>query len=263
MEQLKSQATVCYAYTVGSASIKSISVSNETSLNLREVLLNAKKFVNQNYFKPGEVLSYTILITNNGNFRASNITIDDDLAHQQFLNNSLSLFSLKDSKEINYKHTVNSQSLVIELESIEAGDVIGINYQAKTKVEGEPYKIQNCAIIYSDEVVPFETPSVTSETKFASLLVSKKTATDYTYYNTDLSYLITIYNEGNLEAVDVELSDQLPVTFELNSEKAIFLNDEEITHFSFDNNSKILKMNLGTIHPKTNYELRVNGRIVK
>lgn len=260
MDKIKSQATVFYAYTVGNSQIKSISTSNISYLDLREVNVLTKKFVNKEFYRPDDTLSYTIIISNIGSNCASNLVINDDLDNLDIDLDSLKINSLK-QKEINSKFEIKDNSLIIEIPLLEIHDVLYINYLAKTK--DAPQKLSNSAIIYSDEMPPIETNKTDLEQKYAQLHISKRTATDYTYYNTDLSYLINLENKGNVAAVDVEVVDELPITFALNETDAVTINNTPTSSYTIDSKTNILKINIDYIKPNSKYEIKVNGKIIK
>ena len=71
---VKSQATIYYSYDLEGTSFKSVSTSNTLSTPLKVASFFAKKIANTNYFKPGDIITYTIVINNASNFKVTNIS---------------------------------------------------------------------------------------------------------------------------------------------------------------------------------------------
>ena len=121
MNQLKSQATVFYAYTVGNSQIKSISKSDVSLFNLKDIDLLTKKFIDNNYYKPNDTVSFTIIISNIGSSKATNLIINDDLEGISILENSIKVSSLK-NKNIDYNFSLKNSSLIIEVPYLDIVD---------------------------------------------------------------------------------------------------------------------------------------------
>ena len=96
-----------------------------------------------------------------------------------------------------------------------------------------------------------------------SLSSAKKTACDYTYYNTDLTYIMTLENVGSLNASDVEIVDNLPSTFALKDTNAILVNNISTTNYSFDSTTSILKIYVPVVKAGSKLEININGSIVR
>ena len=260
MNQLKSQATVFYAYTVGNSQIKSISKSDVSLFNLKDIDLLTKKFIDNNYYKPNDIVSFTIIISNIGSSKATNLIINDDLEGISILENSIKVSSLK-NKNIDFNFSLKNSSLIIEVPYLDIKDTLYITYQAQITTEESIYS--SSSFIYSDEATPIETNKVQLEKKYASLTVSKRTPTSYVYYNTDINYSIIVENEGNVEARDVEVVDELPTTFILREKAPIFVNNTEVTDYDFDVNTHKLTIKLDKIPSSSKNEIIIHGKIIK
>lgn len=255
MKELKSQANVYYTYTVGTSAIKSMSASNMNTVNLREVNLITKKY----FYREKNEVTFSIIVSNVGSYKAEKLIINDDLEGLSLINASLRVSTLKEGK-VNYTYTVKENSLIIEVDHLNDLDALYINYHANIVAKG---LISTSAIIYSDNLTPIETNNVEIEAGQAELILSKKTACDYTYYNTDLTYLMTLENVGSLEASDVEIVDNLPSTYELKKSDAILINNTLCTNYSFDASTHILKIFIPLVKAKEVLEIKINGKIVR
>lgn len=255
MKELKSQANVYFNYTVGTSVIKSMSSSNVSKVNLRDVNLLSKKY----FYREGSNITFSIIISNIGSYKAEKLVINDDLEGLVFIEDSLRVSTLKEG-EIDYYYNVNENSLIIETEHLNELDALYINYHAKLT---SPNSIKTSAIIYSDNLTPIETNDVEIESGQAELILSKKSACDYTYVNADLTYLMTLENVGSLEAYDVEVVDNLPNTYQLNEENPILINGNPYSNFTFDELNHILKINFKIIVPQSKIEIKIIGKIVK
>ena len=255
MKELKSQANVYFSYTVGTSAIKSMSTSNVSMVNLRDVSLISKKY----FYREGNEVTFSIIISNIGNYKAEKLVINDDLEGLELISNSLNVSTLKEGN-IKYISTVNDNSLIIETSHLNELDALYINYHAKITSKSA---ISTSAIIYSDNLAPIETNNVEIESGQAELIISKKTACDYTYYNTDLTYIMTLENVGSLDASDVEIVDNLPSTFALKDTNAILVNNISTTNYSFDSTTSILKIYVPVVKAGSKLEIKINGSIVR
>ena len=260
---VKSQATVTYAYAQGNLKVKSISTSNIVSTEIRMVDLLAKKTANMEAFKPNDVITYHIIINNPGNYSATNVLVTDELIHQTYLKDSFKYLFLDESKT-EVKATVKDKEIVFEIDELKPNGVCVLMYQASfDDILDINIDIKNTSNIRSKEVQPFSTNTLNMKQQYAKLEIVKK-AVDYTYLNTDISYLITIKNVGNIVANEVEVVDQLPYTFELDkSKEAITVDNQNIDKYQLDKKTNTLKLIIDKVEPNANVLVVVKGKIVK
>jgi len=260
---VRSQATISYAYALGNLKIKDIATSNVVNTEVRTVSLLAKKTASSEFFKPLDVITYNIIITNPGNSSANKVVINDDLFHQKLVDDSFKYFFLDDS-EVKVKLKTNDNNLIFEIDELKPNAVCVILYQVMIDAIDELcVDLRNSSNIYSKEILPFATNKLDIKQRFAKIECLKKTV-DYTYLNTDISYLITLKNIGNTDAIDIEVIDQLPQTFELqNTPDAITINNENVDIFTIDDKTNILKFIVDKIEPSSTVEAIIKGRIVK
>ena len=71
--------------------------------------------------------------------------------------------------------------------------------------------------------------------------------------------LSQLSNKGNINAYDVEVYDELPITFELDQYNPVTLNNN-LVNYHLDGN--ILKILIPTIEPNNVLNIKVTGRII-
>lgn len=257
-----SQAKVSYAYSLGNLKIRSITNSNVVTTEIKQNRLLAKKVASSNYFKPYDVITYTLIIQNAGNAAINDVVINDDIFHQKYIENSLNYFFLDDSKsDINL--TVNENNLIFEIPKLEPYATLIITYKVEIdNIEDLSMDILNIANVQSKEISPFQTNTIDLKQRYA-LIECEKKCVDYAYYNTDIAYSIILRNKGNVDAIDLEVIDELPKTFELDKKKPITINNTLVDIYSFDNETKILKFIVDKVSAFSEIEVIVKGRIIK
>lgn len=260
---VKSQATISYAYALGNLKIKNITTSNVVNTEIRSVNLLAKKTASSDYFKPLDVITFNIIITNPGNSSATNVVINDDLFHQSYIEGSFKYLFLDDSKtKVSMK--INENNLIFEITELKPNDVCVISYQVVIDdIDELCVDLRNTSNVYSKEVLPFTTNKLDLKQRYAKIICEKKTV-DFTYLNTDLNYLVKIKNTGNVDAIDLEVVDQLPKTFELSkTPDAITVDKKNIDIFVVDKETNTLKFIIDKVEAGKTVEAVIKGKIVK
>jgi uncharacterized repeat protein (TIGR01451 family) len=226
-------------------------------------MILAKKTASTEFFKPNDVITYNLIITNPGNTKATNVVVNDDLFHQSVIASSFRYLFLSD-KETVIKQSQNENNLIFEIDELSPHEVCVITYQVTVDEISELcVDLRNSSKISSAEIKPFSTNSIDILQRFAKIECSKKTV-DFVYLNSDISYEVTLTNVGNIEAIDVEVIDQLPKTFELSKSKdAITVNGKVVDIYTFDHDLHLLKMLIDSIPPKGSSIVIVKGKIIK
>ena len=260
---IKSQATIYYAYDLDGTSFKNVATSNTLTTPLKVASLFAKKIANTAYYKPGDIITYTIVVNNASNFKATNIKIKDKLDNQTLLPSSFNFYYLKDEGK-NVEFNSEKQKLEFTISEMESQSVCIITYKAKVNEDLSLDKeIKNVSTISSDEVKDFKTNSLDLKQKYAKVTCEKSILNDYAYLNTNLTYKIVVKNIGNYKATNIEIVDELPETFKLSKENAVLINDTETKNFSFDEGTCILTIPLESLDAESEISILINGSIVK
>jgi hypothetical protein len=260
---VRSQATISYAYALGNVRVKSMTTSNVVSTQIRTVGLLAKKTSSSEFFRPHDVIAYNIIIQNPGNSTANDIIVSEDMKHQKFIDSSLK-YSLIDEGKVGVKFRQEENNLILEIPELKGGAVLIISYQTEIEeIDDISVNLKNASNISCREVLPFASNKVSVVQKYAKLTCEKKTV-DYTYLDSDICYQLLIRNVCNTEAVDVEIIDQLPFTFELQkTPDAITINKQNADIFVFDRDSHILRLMVDKIDANSNVDILIKGKIVK
>jgi len=257
-----SQAKVSYAYSVGNLKIRNITNSNVVATEVKSVELLAKKIASQAYFKPNDIITYTLVLQNKGSTPVTDVVVNDDLYHQKYVLDSFQYLFLDDTKS-DIKISITENNLIFEIPKIEANSTLIITYQVEIdNIEELSVDILNIANIHSKEVKPFQTNTIDLKQRYAKLECIKK-CVDEAYFNTDIKYSIILKNTGNLDAIDIEVVDQLPKTFKLDSKKPITINNNLVDIYTFDEENKILKFIVDKVEKNSEVEIIIKGKIVK
>ncbi|MCK9470467.1 MAG: DUF11 domain-containing protein [Bacilli bacterium] len=257
-----SQAKISYAYAIGNLRIKSITNSNLVTTEVRSVELLAKKTVSSENFKPNDIITYTLVIQNPGNTKVTDVVVNDDLFHQNYIEGSFN-YQLMNDSNTDIVVTKNDNNLIFEIKELLPNAVLIITYKVEIdNLEEIAMDIRNIASVQSNEIKPFKTNNIDLKQRFAKIECTKK-CVDYTYYNTELAYSIILKNIGNVDAIDLEVVDQLPKTFVLDSKKPVSINNNEIDIYTFDESTGILKFIVERVESNSQVEVIIKGRIVK
>ena len=260
---IKSQATIYYAYDLDGTSFKNVATSNTLTTPLKVASLFAKKIANTSYFKPGDIITYTIIVNNASSFKATNIKIKDKLDNQTLLPSSFNFYYLKDEGK-NVEFTNEKQKLEFTISEMDSQSVCIISYKSKVNEDIDINKeIKNQSVISSDEVKDFKTNSIDLKQKYAKVVCEKSILNDYAYLNTNLTYKIIVKNIGNYEAKDLEIIDQLPETFKLSLDDAVTINNKTISNYFYNEEKCILTIPLDFLDAQEEATILINGSIVK
>lgn len=253
--EIKSLANIKYSYDLDGISLQSLASSNVVTTEVRKFNLLLKKLSNQDYFKLDDIITYTLLISNTGNYKNTNILIKDNLLNQQFIDCSIRTFTLSNEKVIS-SYSLENNYLLININEILPNEVVIITYKVKI-ISNDT--INSETSIKSNETSLAEIKDLTLKQGFAKIECTKTVSDDVTFLNTDLTYLLHLTNVGNISAYNVEIFDELPITFELDQYNPVTLNNS-LVNYQLENN--ILKILIPSIEPNSNIEIKVNGKII-
>ena len=255
--EIKSMAKINYSYDLNGVVLQATTNSNIVKTEVRKFDLLLKKLANQEIYKPNDVITYTLILFNNGNYKNTNIIINDNLLNQQLIDysiNSISLFN----NEINPSYKLENDNLIININQIQPNEVIIISYNVI--IINNPSLITTKTSITSKETQAKEINSLSLKEGFAEIECIKTVSDEITFLNTDLTYILKLNNKGNINAYNIEVFDELPVTFELDNYNPISINNSPIDYV-LDNN--ILKLTIPLIEANSSLNIKINGQITK
>jgi uncharacterized repeat protein (TIGR01451 family) len=165
--------------------------------------LSLTKTGEPDYVYAGEPLAYTLVVTNNGPYDASDVILTDTLP----LNAAFSSFSATQGACEN----LVSGDVVCELGIIPNDSTVDVTLWVTATLGGT---LDNTAVVNSGTFDPYPDNNTAAESTIviptADLSVSKDENQDPAYYLHPFSYTVTVTNNGPDTATNVEISDDLP-----------------------------------------------------
>lgn len=252
MKNIKCRATLSYDYDLGDIVVHNVTNSNFVQPELREINIRVRKYANVNYFKPGDIITYTVVITNDGTYPAQDVCLKEPLKHQSLLKETIKVRSLV---EPTLTYTENKDEVIFTLDYLEPQYTIYVTYQARVEeIIDINFNIDATAIVQADNYT-LSTNTVMLIQKYAKIICEKKTDS-IIYPNKQFAIEIALENIGNEKAVNLDFSDQLPERFCLDE---VYLGSELLTDYVIEGNT--LKLSIGEIAPFTREVITLIGMI--
>lgn len=255
MDNPKTKSLINYTYSVGDMIVHGSTSSNYVEPFIRDVVINIKKNCNVQYFKPGDVLTYTITVANVGTYLSEFINISEEILHQNIIADSIKVSSIND---IDFMHQDSVNGIDFIIKKLNPHESIHITYQTIVDEIINPNQniISTSEIEVDDQELIYSTP-IEIQQKFARILCEAESS-PYIYPNQPYQYILTVSNIGNCSADDVEISSQIPYSYELDS---VYIDDEVCDVMSINNN--ILKFMIGEVDPNDSKIITITGKIVR
>ena len=115
--EIKSMAKVKYSYDLDGISLQTLATSNVVTTEVRKFNLLLKKLANQEYFKINDIITYTLVVSNSGNFKNTDVYIKDDITNQQLIDYSIKTSTLSNEK-IDSNYSLENNNLIIKLNQL-------------------------------------------------------------------------------------------------------------------------------------------------
>ncbi|SCC13493.1 DUF7507 domain-containing protein [Bacillus wiedmannii] len=211
---IPNQSNTTYQYFVNPnlPPTSSNALSNVITTQINNATIIATKSVNTPTAAIGDIVTYTIAVTNTGNIPASATVLTDGLgAGASFIQNSVTIN--------NVPQPGLDPSLGIHLADIPPGDTIFITFQAQILAIPPSGTLTNNALVnYEYNVNPNQSPAVgstitnTTVTPIidATLSINKTVNSTFATIGDTLTFTSTIINSGNTTANNVIFTDLLP-----------------------------------------------------
>ncbi|SHH95345.1 conserved repeat domain-containing protein [Clostridium collagenovorans DSM 3089] len=211
---ITNQGSVSYAYYIdpnGSLKTKTVD-STSTTVTISEAILSSTKTVDKDIAKIGDVLNFTVLLTNHGNVDAKGITFLDELdSNISFDNGSVIIndepktnlnpntgFPLSDISSNLGTTVVKFSATVISRPSdniVENSATVDYNYLKGTEV------------VY---VTDLKSNTTTTYIAAGELTLTKLVDKIYATVGDSLNYTINILNTGSVNATNLNFKDLMP-----------------------------------------------------
>lgn len=254
MKNVKCRATLSYDYNLGDIIVHNVVNSNFVQPELREINIRVRKYASMYYFKPGDIITYTIVVTNDGTYNAKDVQIKEPLKHQSLLKESIKVRSL-DEPTLTYLEGIDE--IVFNIDNLEPQHTIYLTYQTMVdEIIDINFNIDATSTVTAGEY-NLNTNVVQIMQKYAKIICEKKTDS-IIYPNKQFAIELIIENIGNEKAVNLDLVDQLPDRYELDE---VYLDSELLTEWVIDGNN--LKFMIGEIEPFTRKVITIIGSIKK
>ncbi|MGH0430098.1 DUF7507 domain-containing protein [Bacillus hominis] len=206
--------TILYSYTVDP---NRTPVTTSTSTNIvtnpvLDAMITLVKSVDQTLVTLGDTITYTTILTNNGNTNATNITFTDLIPDgTTFIADSVTIDGIT---QIGLNPNTG-----ITIGSIAPNSSISIAFQVRATSTPVQNPIANSATasysFIADPNAPIVSRNVTSNTTFttintATILSSKQVDKAFSSIGDTLTYTVTLTNNGNSFAQNVIFTDTVP-----------------------------------------------------
>ncbi|HDR3328325.1 TPA: DUF11 domain-containing protein [Bacillus thuringiensis] len=243
---LPNQSNTTYQYVVDPnlPPASANTLSNVITTQINNATIVATKSVNTPTAAIGDIVTYTIAVTNTGNTPASATVLTDGLgAGASFIQNSVTIN--------NVPQPGLDPSLGIHLADISPGDTVFITFQAQILAIPPSGTLTNNALVnYEYTVNPNQSPAVNSTITNttvtpiidATLSINKTVNSTFATIGDTLTFTSTITNSGNTTANNVIFTDVIPngTTFIPNS---FTVNGTTITNANPQNGINIGNLN--------------------
>ncbi|EEL23703.1 cell surface protein [Bacillus toyonensis] len=208
--------TILYSYTVdpnGTPATTSTSTSTNIVTNpVLDAMITMIKSVDQTLVTLGDTITYTTILTNNGNTNATNITFTDLIPDgTTFITDSVTIDGIT---QIGLNPNTG-----ITIGAIAPSSSISIAFQVTATSTPVQNPIANSATasytFIADPNAPIVSRNVTSNTTFttintATILSLKQVDKSFSRIGDTLTYTVTLTNNGNSSAQNVIFTDTIP-----------------------------------------------------
>ncbi|MDA1569857.1 cell surface protein, partial [Bacillus cereus] len=206
--------TILYSYTVdpSAAPITTSTSTNIVTNPVLDAMITMVKSVDQTIVTLGDTITYTTILTNNGNTNATNITFTDLIPDgTTFIPNSVTINGST--------HIGLDPNTGITIGSIAPNNSISIAFQVTATSTPNQNPVANSATasytFIADPNAPIVSRNVTSNTVFttintANILSLKQVDKSFSRIGDTLTYTVVLTNNGNSSAQNVIFTDTVP-----------------------------------------------------
>ena len=206
--------TILYSYTVdpNGTPITTSTSTNIVTNPVLDAMITMVKSVDQTIVTLGDTITYTTILTNNGNTNATNITFTDLIPDgTTFIPNSVTINGST--------HIELDPNTGITIGSIAPNNSISIAFQVTATSTPNQNPVANSATasytFIADPNAPIVSRNVTSNTVFttintANILSLKQVDKSFSRIGDTLTYTVVLTNNGNSSAQNVIFTDTVP-----------------------------------------------------
>lgn len=220
MPTITNEATTNYQFN-GSSDVLT-ATSNTNSIFLEESQgLTVTKTGSASEFLPGEIITYTVRITNSSSSFLTGVRIIDDLGGGNLAyvtgSGSLTVGSLTYPVS-----PVATNPLTFTLQQLNVGASMTLTYRCQVifnlpaDVEEITNSVRGIGYTSTGTVNGFSSFTIVKKNS-EGLFISKTSSLDETFPGQTFSYILTLTNGTDTDAIAISTTDQLPSNFNVNS----------------------------------------------
>ena len=224
METISNQAHVTFSY--GNLDTTKTNNSNIVISSIKDRFsLSVEKTSTTNCFRAGEIISYMVTVKNTGCGCLSNFTLTENLnedyvsyvegSGKLFMNGSMATLDPSDLSPLTFLVSGNierDESFIFQYNVMVNSDISPEVNEITNRVEVRGYPC-GCTCNENNNCVEGEAEHTIPKCEFAEVLITKSVCNDNVCCGEELDYLITLTNTGNVDAMNVVVTDSLPANF--------------------------------------------------
>ena len=221
--ELLNKADVRYYYYVNpnESLMSNTKTSNTTTVYVYDSIVSTTKTVDKDIAKIGDILNFTIDITNEGNISAQAIEFIDILDENiRFVPDSV---YINDNQKFGYNPNDG-----FSIDDIDPKKTTKITFQATVYSRPANNKVYNFAIIDYKYTVgtdiitaKINTNTTITYVAFGELTITKSVDKEYATTGENLAYSIIIKNTGSVDLINLRFKDIIPPSAYFNSESVV------------------------------------------
>ena len=220
MATITNQATTNYQFANSSEILTTSSNVNEITLENSQGL-NITKISNVNTFAAGDIVTYTVTITNNSNHYLTGVRIIDNIGGGNLAyvlgSGKLTVGTL--TYQVN---PVSTSPLTFTLQQLNVGQSMTLTYNCQVifnlpqTVQSITNTVQGIGYTSTGTITGFASNTIQKKSS-GEFSVSKTTSKNIVYPNQPISYYLTLNNNTNSEIISTSTTDNLPNNFVVTS----------------------------------------------
>lgn len=209
--EIINSAVVSYNYAVDTENIKSISTnSNSVTTQVKHANINIDKVVDRQIADIGDILTYTLTVSNSGNTKADNIVVNDILPNE--------IIYQSDSIYIDSVHYSGDLSSGVAIGTIDPTKSVIIKFKCSVVAVPNPNEIINYSTAeytYTIDIGNIKSSTTTSnnvstQINHGSLIITKSVLQEYSDLSDVIDYTINVTNNGTVSVSNITVTDILP-----------------------------------------------------
>ena len=226
METMTNQAFVTFSYD-GSSETKTNQSNIVTSSIRDKYSLSVEKISTTECFRVGENISYIVTVKNTGCDCFSRFSVSDNLGGEgnllSYVDGSARLFIGGSMQEIAPTSTYPLEFEILERLGKTESFVLQFNAKVNSNVGSDVLEIANTVTVNAypcpcdnpdeEEFISETATAIVSKCEYAEVLITKAITNDSVCCGEEVDYLIILTNTGSVDATNVVVTDQLPMSF--------------------------------------------------